>query len=84
MPDLRQALRRHLAAAFGIKAPFDDATDLFASGVVDSLGVMDLVSFVEEQTGLAVPPAAITLENFGSIERIERFARALAATGGGR
>lgn len=82
MHDLRQALRRQLVAAFGIKTPFDDATDLFASGLVDSLGVMDLVSFVEEQIGCPVPPAAITLENFGSIERIERFARALAAKGG--
>jgi acyl carrier protein len=78
MDELRQALRRYLAAA-GVKAPFDDATDLFAAGLVDSLGVMDLVSVVEEQVGCAVSPAAITLENFGSIERIERFARALAA-----
>ncbi len=78
MDDLRQALRRHLAAG-SVKTPFDDGTDLFAAGLVDSLGVMDLVGLVEEQTGCAVPPAAITLENFGSIERIERFARSLLA-----
>ena len=78
MDDLRDVLRRHLAAA-GVKTPFDEATDLFAAGLVDSLGVMDLVGLVEEQTGCPVPPAAITLENFGTIERIERFARGLAA-----
>lgn len=82
MHDLRGALRRRLVSGFGVKVPFDDATELFASGLIDSLSVMDLVCFVEEQIGTAIAPADITLENFGSIERIERFARGLKAKGG--
>lgn len=78
MADLRAALRRRLVTAFGVKVPFDDATELFRESLIDSLSVMDLVSFVEEQIGCPVAATDITLENFGSVERIARFADRLA------
>lgn len=44
-------------------APDDD---ILLSGMVDSIGVIELVTFVEETTGLPIPPEDILLENFMS------------------
>ena len=38
--------------------------DLLTSGLVDSLGVMRLVQFIEQRFELSVPPADLTIENF--------------------
>jgi acyl carrier protein len=78
MNDFRRALREALVAQFGADAAsLDDDTKLFSGGLIDSLGVMDLVSFVERKLGERVPPSAITLENFDSIAQIVAFARTL-------
>lgn len=42
--------------------------DLLLSGLLDSLGVMALVAFIEEQRGDVLPPEDVTLENFASID----------------
>jgi acyl carrier protein len=74
MDDLKQALRRALTTRFGVRVPVADETELFSRGLIDSLSVVELVSFVEEQLGRPIPPADITLENFDSIDRIARYA----------
>jgi D-alanine--poly(phosphoribitol) ligase subunit 2 len=78
MNDLRQTLHTALVTQFRVdRDGLDDNTGLFSSGLIDSLSVMDLVCFVEHEIGRAVPPTAITLENFDSIARIVAFARTL-------
>ena len=78
MNDLRQALRTELVTQFRIDlSRLDDNSALFSSGLIDSLSVMDLVCFVESEIGRAVPPTAITMENFDSIARIVAFADTL-------
>ena len=78
MGDLRQALRHALVTQFRVdQKSLDDDTELFSSGLIDSLSVMDLVCFVEEKIGKTVPATAITLENFDSIARIEKFVNSL-------
>lgn len=78
MDELKKALRRALIGRFGVKGKLEDDTRLFSEGLIDSLSVMDLVGFVEEQLGCAIPPAEITLENFDSIDRIARFGEKLS------
>ncbi len=78
MNDLKEALRSALVTQFRIERDsLDDNTELFSSGIIDSLSVMDLVCFVEREIGQTVPAADITLENFDSIARIVAFAHAL-------
>ena len=67
-------LRRALVYRFGIKQAVQDDTALFSMGLIDSLNVIELVTFVEEQLGWSVPPREITLENFDSVGQILRFA----------
>jgi len=49
---------------------FSDSEDLFTSGVIDSLGLMRLISFIEENYKVKVNPADMTIDNFGSIDAI--------------
>lgn len=47
--------------------------DLLTGGLVDSMGIMALVFFVEQEFGLEVAPGDVTIENFGSIRAIEAY-----------
>ena len=78
MDELKNTLRRALASQFGLRVSIDDDTQLFSSGLIDSLNVMELVSFVEGAIGQSIAPAEIVLENFDSIERIAQLALRLA------
>ena len=47
--------------------------NLLISGLVDSLGVMLLISYVEEHFGIHVPPEDVTIEHFRSIRSIAEY-----------
>ena len=53
-------------------AEVDRFTPLFETGIVDSLGIIDLLAFVEMTTGRAVPMRMVDLRFFGSVDRIAR------------
>jgi len=41
--------------------------DLLSSGVINSLGILQLVSFVEERMGIEIPDEDVVYENFHSV-----------------
>jgi acyl carrier protein len=44
-----------------------------ASGIIDSIGVMHLVSFIESELGTKVPDTDLVPENFDSVARIAAY-----------
>ena len=50
----------------------DAFTPLFETGIVDSLGIIDLLAFVEDRTGAPVPMRKIDMQYFGTVDRIAR------------
>jgi len=50
----------------------DAFTPLFETGLVDSLGIIDLLAFVEAATGAPVPMRKIDMQCFGTVDRITR------------
>ena len=52
----------------------EDSTELFSSGLVDSFAMVDLLQFLEKQTGSRMGPEDISLDNLDSVERILAFA----------
>jgi len=48
----------------------DACTPLFASGLVSSIKVLDLIAWTERAIGRAIPDAQIRLDNFHSVQRI--------------
>lgn len=47
--------------------------DLLGSGLIDSIGMMTLVAFVEEQFDVSIPPGDLTIENFMTIDAISTY-----------
>lgn len=51
----------------GLTHPLTDDDELLAGGLVDSLGIVRLVQFIDEELGVHVPLEEVTLENFGTL-----------------
>lgn len=54
-------------------AGLDTDENLLGSGILDSVGMMSLVVFIETDLGVAVPPEDVTIENFRSIDTIALY-----------
>jgi acyl carrier protein len=52
----------------------DVETELFSTGTLDSVSMLNLIAFVEERAGFEIRAEDVTLENFDSAARILRFA----------
>jgi len=48
-------------------------TPLFARGVIDSLGILELIAWTEVNTGRIVPDESIRMDNFGTVARIAQM-----------
>jgi acyl carrier protein len=71
---LAHAIAAHIeTAAFLAPGELDAAEPLFSSGIIDSITLVDLVVFIEQQAGISVPPRDIALEYFDSVERIMAY-----------
>lgn len=55
------------------KNKIDDDSQLLESRVIDSLGVLDIVAFLENSFGISVTDDELVPENFGSINRMASF-----------
>ena len=58
-------------------AVIDAETDLLITGLIDSLGVIQVVSWMEDELGVTIDPVDVTLENFQTAGRMIRFASTL-------
>lgn len=54
-----------------------DDEDLLTSGLVDSMGIMTLVFFIEQRHDVQIPPGDVTIDNFGTLRAIERYLTSL-------
>jgi acyl carrier protein len=54
---------------------YDENASFLDEGIVDSVGVMELVSFVEEDFRVKVEDLDITPENFDSVSKIAAYIR---------
>lgn len=51
----------------------DDEESFLEAGVVDSLGVLELVTFVEESFGITVPDDDVIPANFDSVDKLSAY-----------
>ncbi|MFL9503399.1 acyl carrier protein (plasmid) [Rhodopseudomonas palustris] len=54
----------------------NDSTLLFSDGFIDSFTMTSLIAFIEDETGITIEQAAVTLENFDTVSRIMSFLEA--------
>ena len=73
---VRTEVATHIRESFLYARPdyalVDDAR-LLDEGILDSMGAVELVTFLQERFGIAIPDDEITEENLGSVADIARF-----------
>lgn len=57
----------------GRSAHISENDDLLASGIINSLGILQLVSFIEEQMGVDIPVEDVVYENFQSVDTLATY-----------
>ena len=65
------------------KKPIADvlkSEDLFTEGLIDSFGILDLLSQLEAAFGVSVSNDALTWQNFRSVEQIARLISSLKSS----
>ena len=70
--EVEQFILEELMAGSAVDS-IDRDEDLLASGVVDSHGLLQLVTFLREHCGVTVPEEELTPENFQTIAAIDAF-----------
>lgn len=73
---MKQAIRDFIVNELLSGQQLEDDQELLLSGLIDSLGVMKLVSFIDRDLGVRVPHSDIKLRNFATINAIADYLRA--------
>ena len=68
---LKEYIREELMN--GSNGELDEAENLLAAGIIDSLGILRLVSFVEEKFGIEVPDEDVTIDTFQSVKSMSDY-----------
>jgi acyl carrier protein len=73
-PGIREFIAtRLLYSSDGFKYP--DNAPLLKEGIIDSLGVVELVEFVQTTFGIKVEQHEVRPDNFDSVEKLAAFVR---------
>jgi len=62
--------------------PYNDQASFLEEGIVDSVGVMELVTFVEDTFRVKVSDFDITPDNFDSVSRLAAYIRSKTGAAG--
>jgi acyl carrier protein len=76
MTDMKEEIRQYILSEFlpGEKpSNLHDDTPVRTSGILDSVGTLRMVSFIEERFGIEVEAHEAGVENFDRIEDIAAF-----------
>lgn len=75
MNDIAQSLREFVQEnfLFGQDAAFSNDDSFLEQGIIDSTGVLELVTFLEEQFEIAVDDDELVPENLDSIDNLCGF-----------
>jgi acyl carrier protein len=80
---IERILREHVLARYAVGTTEDDFIsdgDLLATGLVDSMGVMEMISFVEDAFSVVVEDEDIVPANFRSVSAMTTFVAAKQAS----
>ncbi|MFS4481482.1 acyl carrier protein [Hyunsoonleella sp. 2307UL5-6] len=56
-----------------IEDGLETTDDLLGSGILDSIGMMKLITFIEESFDIKVDPEDMVIENFMTVENVVDF-----------
>jgi acyl carrier protein len=74
--DVQERIERFVRGQFLVSdgdPHFDRTVDLFESGYVDSVGVVELLAFVGDEFGVEIPENLLLSEDFTNVDGIARI-----------
>ena len=74
--NIESVLKEFIAEEFMFDRPASDLGDdmsLIQEGIIDSLGIFMLVSFIDNQFGIKVEPEDVVLDNFETVNKIKEL-----------
>ena len=74
--EIRQQIRSFIVEnfLFGVSEPLTgDDISLLDSGIVDSVGVMELIAYLEQDHGMTIEDHELVPENLDSVDNLVRF-----------
>jgi acyl carrier protein len=83
--DIKQAVRQFISenVLLGLhQTTIDDATPLVTGGLIDSIGMIGLIAFLEKRFAVEFMPREIDVHSLDTLERIEEAVRKKLAGGG--
>jgi acyl carrier protein len=82
MEDFRQQVRTYIVEnfLFGDDSGLEDGTSFLESGMIDSTGILEVISFLEENFSIKVRDEELIPENLDSIVNISGFLNRKLAT----
>jgi len=69
---IREEIEKHISKLTN-NPEIDCSLNLFESGLLTSLDVLDLISFIENEYDISISDEDLGMENFGSIDRIVKY-----------
>lgn len=85
MSDIKKQVRQYILDNFlmgGEPEKVTDSVSFIEKGIIDSTGVLELVSFIQETYKFRVEDAEMVPDNLDSLEKIERYVRGKMASAG--
>jgi acyl carrier protein len=80
--DIKKTVREFILNHFlkgDTSRKLSDSASFIEEGIIDSIGVLELVAFLEEKFGFKVEDEEIVPENFESIEKLDNFVQSKLA-----
>jgi acyl carrier protein len=71
---IREFIARNLLFSGG-SFPYSDDASLLEEGIIDSLGIMELVEFAQKTFEVAISQQEVIPENFDSVSKLATFVR---------
>jgi len=71
----REQIRQFVTSHFPLarQSPITDEDSLLVKGIIDSMGVLDLVNFVADKFNISIADEELLPENFESIKNLTFF-----------
>lgn len=73
---VKETVRQFILTNFMVApdaARFADHESFLKKGIIDSMGVMELLAFIQRRFGFKVEPREVTPENFDSLDNLEKY-----------
>lgn len=73
--EIRSSIRDYLSSHFPVLANgnLTDDTNLLDSGAIDSLGILDLMTFLSQRFGIELDDGDFEPSNFATMDSLARF-----------